>query len=169
MANTLVTNIFAFRSRFMYMHTIVEHMFYSNRLVAGKENILTGFRHLIKWWSPDKIISFEKNRIIFTQECCVSSQAQWFWRRKFLNFINVFSQLRNYLPFEKDLALHLKKLESTVPKHALCQVWFSWPISSWEEDIWIVYTQADRQTDGQTYDGKTGDQKSSLELSAQVS
>ena len=28
--------------------------------------------------------------------------AQWFWRRRYLNFVNVFSLFRNYLPLEKD-------------------------------------------------------------------
>ena len=49
--------------------------------------------------------------------------TQWFWRRRFLNFVNVFSQFRNYLPLEKDGVLHLNKLESPSPKDALCQVW----------------------------------------------
>ena len=26
--------------------------------------------------------------------------AQWFWRRRFLNFLNVFSLFHNYLPLE---------------------------------------------------------------------
>ena len=33
--------------------------------------------------------------------------AQWFWRRRFFNFVNVFSLFRYYLPLEKDGALHL--------------------------------------------------------------
>ena len=45
--------------------------------------------------------------------------AQWFWRRRFLNLVNVFSLFRNYLPFEKGLALNLNKLESPSPKDAL--------------------------------------------------
>ena len=49
--------------------------------------------------------------------------AQWFCRRRFLNFINVFSLFRNYLPLEKGGPLHLNKLESPSPKDALCQVW----------------------------------------------
>ena len=49
--------------------------------------------------------------------------AQWFWRRRFLIFVNVFSQLCNYLPLEKAGALHLNKLESPSPKDALCQFW----------------------------------------------
>ena len=49
--------------------------------------------------------------------------AQWFWRRRFFNFVNVFSLFRNYLPLEKGGALHLNKLESPLPKDALCQVW----------------------------------------------
>ena len=49
--------------------------------------------------------------------------AQWFWRRKFFIFINVFSLFPNYLPLEKGWALHLKKLECPSPKDDLCQVW----------------------------------------------
>ena len=36
--------------------------------------------------------------------------AQWFWRRSFFKFVNVFSQFRNY-PLEKGGTLHLNKLE----------------------------------------------------------
>ena len=43
--------------------------------------------------------------------------------KKILNFFNVFSLFRNYLPLEKRWALHLNKLESPSPKDALCQVW----------------------------------------------
>ena len=49
--------------------------------------------------------------------------AKWFWRRRFLIFVNVFSLFRNYLPLEKGGALHLNKFESPSPKDALCQVW----------------------------------------------
>ena len=37
--------------------------------------------------------------------------AQWFWRRRILNVLNVFLLFRNYLPFEKGVALHLNKFE----------------------------------------------------------
>ena len=36
--------------------------------------------------------------------------AQWFWRRRFFNFVNVFSLFQNYLPLEKGRALHLNKV-----------------------------------------------------------
>ena len=49
--------------------------------------------------------------------------AQCLWRRGFFNFLNVFSLFQNYLPFEKGRALHLNKLESTLLKDALYQVW----------------------------------------------
>ena len=64
--------------------------------------------------------------------------AQWFWRRRFLNFVNIFLFFRNYIPLEKGGVLHLKKVESPSskdvlchlnklefpsPKYALCQVW----------------------------------------------
>ena len=41
----------------------------------------------------------------------------------FSNFVNVFSQFRNYLPLKTGVALHLNELESPLPKNALCQVW----------------------------------------------
>ena len=49
--------------------------------------------------------------------------AQWFWRRRFFNFVNVFPLFRNYLPFEEGRAFHSNNLESPSPKDALCQVW----------------------------------------------
>ena len=49
--------------------------------------------------------------------------AQWLWRRRFLKFVNVISQFRNYLPLEKGGGLHLNKLEDPSPKDALFQVW----------------------------------------------
>ena len=47
----------------------------------------------------------------------------WFRRSRFLNFVNVFTLLCNYLPMENVPALHLNKLEFPLPKDALCQVW----------------------------------------------
>ena len=43
--------------------------------------------------------------------------AQWFWRRRFFNFANVFSLFRNYLPLEKD------QTWNPTPKYALCKIW----------------------------------------------
>ena len=70
--------------------------------------------------------SFEQTWIPFTQDALCQvwlKLAQWFWRRRFFNFFNVFSLFRNYLPLEKGGGLHLNKLESHSPKDALCQVW----------------------------------------------
>ena len=51
--------------------------------------------------------------------------AQWFWRRRSLNLVNVFLLFRDYqyLPLENDMTLYLNKRESLSPKDALCQVW----------------------------------------------
>ena len=49
--------------------------------------------------------------------------AHWFWRRRFLMFVNVLLLFHNYLLFEKGVALYLNKLKSPSPKNALCQVW----------------------------------------------
>ena len=47
--------------------------------------------------------------------------AQWFWGRRFFNFVNVFSLFRNYLPLEKGTALYLNKLDSPSPEDAVSQ------------------------------------------------
>ena len=49
--------------------------------------------------------------------------AQWFCRREFFIFVNVFSPFRDNLSFEKGGAFYLNKIESPSPKDALCQVW----------------------------------------------
>ena len=91
--------------------------------------------------------------------------VQWFLRRKFLNFVNVFLLFRNYLPLEKGMTLHFNKLESPSPKDALCQVWLK--LVQW---FWRRQWKCEKFTDGRTDRRRTtGDQKSSLELSAQVS
>ena len=41
--------------------------------------------------------------------------AQWFWRKWFFNFVNIFSLFRNYLPLEKGGSLYLNKFESPSP------------------------------------------------------
>ena len=40
----------------------------------------------------------------------------------FFYIVNAISQFPNYLPLEKGVDLHLNKLESPLPKDALCQV-----------------------------------------------
>ena len=59
--------------------------------------------------------------------------VRWFWGRRLLKFINVFSLFSNYLPFEKGVALHLKKLEFAAPKGA--KFGCNWPSGSGEEDF----------------------------------
>ena len=44
-------------------------------------------------------------------------------KKIFLNFVNLFSLFRNYLPLEKGGVLYLNKVESPSSKDALCQVW----------------------------------------------
>ena len=57
--------------------------------------------------------------------------AHWFWRRRFLNFVNVFLLFRYYLPLEKGGALHLNKGEFLSPNDALCQVWLKLALWFW--------------------------------------
>ena len=49
--------------------------------------------------------------------------AQWFWRRRFLNFVNVFSLFHNYLPLEKGGPFIWTKFNPLSHKDALCQIW----------------------------------------------
>ena len=64
--------------------------------------------------------------------------AQWFWRRKFFKFVNVFSQFRKYLPLEKGGALHFNKLESLTPKELCAKFGWNWPSGSGEKDFLIL-------------------------------
>ena len=75
-----------------------------------------------KRWNP----SFEQIWIPFTRECFVPSWIEIgpvVLEKIFLNFINVFSLFRNYLPLQKGGTLHLNNLESILPKDALYKVW----------------------------------------------
>ena len=70
-----------------------------------------------------------------------------------------------YLPVVRGVALHLKKPEFPVSKNALCQVWLK--LAYW---FWWRRWACEKFTDGRTDKRRTiGYQKSSLELSAQVS
>ena len=64
----------------------------------------------------------------------------------------------------ESVALHLFKLVSPSPKDTLCQVWLK--LAQW---FWRRRWKCEQFPDRQTYGRTTGDQKSSLELSAQVS
>ena len=88
--------------------------------------------------------------------------AQWFWRRRYLNFVNVFALFRNYLPFEKGGALHLNNIETPLPTDALCQVWSNWPSGSGEEDENVKILQTEGRTDRQTDDGRKAISKAHL-------
>ena len=55
--------------------------------------------------------------------CQVWLKSALTFLRRFLTFINVYLLFPYYLPLEKDVALHLNKLESPLPKNGLCQFW----------------------------------------------
>jgi hypothetical protein len=57
--------------------------------------------------------------------------VQWFWRKRFINDPTPFLHFCDYLPFEKNLALNLKKLKFPLPKGNLYQVWFNLACCFW--------------------------------------
>ena len=57
--------------------------------------------------------------------------AKWFWRGRFLNFVNVFLLFCNYIPFEKIGAVHLNKTESLQPRMLCAKFGWYWPSGSW--------------------------------------
>ena len=61
--------------------------------------------------------------------------AQWFWRRRFLKIVNVFSLFRNYFPLEKRRAIHLKNLNSLHLRMIYAKFGWNWPSGSREEDF----------------------------------
>ena len=92
--------------------------------------------------------SFEQIWVLITQGCFVPSLVEIgsvVLRRRFFNFVNVFSLFRNYLPLEKGGAHYLNKLESPSPKDALCQVWLK--LAQW---FWRRRWKCEKFTDGLT-------------------
>ena len=60
---------------------------------------------------------------------------EWFWRRRFLNFVNVFSPFCNYIPLKKNRVLRLNKLKSPWPRDTFCQVWLKFAQWFWRRTI----------------------------------
>ena len=145
----------------------------SNQLTHG--NIITLIKRRKKpslfLWELN-VSWFEQTWISFTQGCFLPSldetgQVHGSGETDFLNFANVFSLCHNYLPFEKDGALHLNKLKFPSSKYELCQVWLK--LAQW---FWRgkVYTNAnnDDNDNNKNYNNNDWqwtnfDQKSSLE------
>ena len=61
--------------------------------------------------------------------------GQRFWRRRFLDHVNVFWLFRNYLPLEKGSTFHLNKIESSSSKKTLCQVWLKLAQRFWSRRL----------------------------------
>ena len=53
--------------------------------------------------------------------------AQLFWRKRFLNFVNIFSLLCYYLPLEKSMVLCLKNLNPLYPRMLCAKFGWNWP------------------------------------------
>ena len=139
---------------------------------------------IISPWKRSGPFIWTKLNPLYPRMLC--AKFGWNWpigsgEEGFLSFVNLFSLFLNYLPLEKGGALHLEKLESPSPKDALCQVWLklaqwfwrrSWKSEKFTDGRTDRQTdrRTDRRTDRQTDRRRTkGEQKSSLELSAQVS
>ena len=61
--------------------------------------------------------------------------AQWFWRGRFLNFVNEFSLFRNYLPLEKGGPFIWTNLNPLHPRMLCAKFGWNWPSGSGEEDF----------------------------------
>ena len=90
--------------------------------------IIFCFFHLKKLESPSP-----KDALF--QDCL--KLAQWFWRREFCYFINIFSPFRNYLPFDRGRALYLNKIESPHPRMLCAKFGWNW-LSGSGEDFCIL-------------------------------
>jgi hypothetical protein len=92
--------------------------------------------------------------------------ACWFWRKRFLKIFSKFLLFCYYLPLGKEVVLHLYKSESSLPKNDLCKFCLKLAQRFWRRSRKCKSLTDRRQTDGRR---TKGDQKSSLELSGQVS
>ena len=60
---------------------------------------------------------------------------QWFWKRKYLNFINVLSLFPNISPWKKERPFMWTNLNSLHPRMLCAQFGWNWPKGSWEEEF----------------------------------
>ena len=68
--------------------------------------------------------------------CQVSLKlVQWFWRSRFLKFVNVFSQFCNYLPLEKRGPFIWNNLNPLYSKKNCAKFGWDWPGVSGKEDF----------------------------------
>ena len=95
-----------------------------------KKNIFNRIKHFSLIYPWKKGVHLHLNKLespLPKDELCQVwlKLAQWFWKSNFFNIFNRIShaQFCYYFPLEKDVTLHLNKLESPLPKNALCQVW----------------------------------------------
>ena len=65
--------------------------------------------------------------------------VQWFCRRRFFKFVNVFSPFRNYLPLKEDEALNMNKLEFPSPKDDFCQFWLKLTQWFWRRRFYFKF------------------------------
>ena len=93
-------------------------------MVLNFVNVFSLFRNHLPL-ENNLILPLKKTWIPFTKECFQPNLLKIVQMKifKFLQFIFPISLFHNYLPLEKGWALHLKKLECSSPKEALCQVW----------------------------------------------
>jgi hypothetical protein len=89
--------------------------------------------------------------------------ACWFWRRRFLKFSLHFYSFAIISPWRRATTFIWTNLKPLSPRMICAKSRWNWPSGSGEEVKNVkVYRQTDRRR-------TTGDQNSSLELSAQVS
>ena len=97
--------------------------------------------------------------------------AKWFWRRKFLNFVIqcIFCYFVIISPWKRVWPFIWTDFNPYQPRMLWAKLGWNLPSGS-REDENVKSLQTDKWTDGQMDGWQTpGDQKSSLELSAQVS
>ena len=65
--------------------------------------------------------------------------VQWFWRRRFLNFVNVFLLFRNYLHLEWTGPFIWTNLNPPHPRMLCAKFGWKWPSGSGEKDFFIIF------------------------------
>ena len=68
----------------------------------------------------------------------LSKLAQWFWRRRFLNFVNKILLFSKYFTLEKGVAFHWKNFNPHHPRMLCAKFGWNWPGCSEEEDFEIL-------------------------------
>ena len=132
-------------NQFKSINTFAQNYDY---IIIDVEMRIMSFKLIIDSFLFVKILSHVHQAV--RCDMCRRKLTQWFCRRTFSNFNNVFSLFRNTSPFNGAWPYIWTNVNSLHPRMLCSKFGWNWPRGSWEENENVKSLQTDKQTKGQT-------------------